>query len=76
MNANERQADQTTAIKGNNTSLLHAKKLLPRNCYLTGWHRCLNPNSNVRFSTKKNNSKEKGQQSCGIRKSIQAKWVQ
>ena len=30
-----------------------AKKLLPRNCFPSGWHRCSNPNCNARFSKKK-----------------------
>ena len=44
---------QGAALKHIGTSLSSATKLLPSNCYPSGWHSCPNPNCNARFSSKK-----------------------
>ena len=51
--ASRQKLSQAVAIKRNSTSLSLAKKLLPRNCYLSGWHCCPNPNYNASFLRKK-----------------------
>ena len=44
--ANHAEVTQAAAIKRNSALLSLAKKLLPRNCYPSGWHCCPNPNCN------------------------------
>ena len=51
--ASHSKLTQGAALKRNGTLLSQVKKLLPRNCYLSGWHLCPNPNCNARFSSKK-----------------------
>ena len=51
--ASHSKLTQGAALKRNGTLLSQVKKLLPHNCYPSGWHLCPNPNCNARFSSKK-----------------------